>query len=279
MLEANIAAYYAGSDGAAELIRNTLAEGARIRAFTELTPYRPAEYPDHNVMNEPVWQVSGLLVPLTHGYLILKEEYPHQKELLSDVKRWGNRLFEVTRETRVSYGGKAKGTDLRAQSASGWAHWGGAVDNRAALASAKKNYIGAVRSIGRGGVDRIFKHQGRLRMRYVNMTVGAALAAGYALRRAGMKDIYTLAPKRGTIVQGAAWLWDQLVQGQHSDLLRIRSQGASSVAWIELFIREFPNHPSAAKMRAWRSTAVAPLKWNGAGGPTTCLYRRIPRAS
>ena len=273
----NIEAYYAGHAAAAVLIRETLEEGARIGAFTELTPYRPPEYPDNNVMNEPVFQVSNFLVPLTHGYLILKEEYSHQKELLSDVKRWGNRLFEITRKTRVSYGGKAKGTDLRAHTASGWAHWGGAVNNRAALASAKKNYIGAVRSIGRGGVDRIWKHQGRLRIRYVDMTVGAALAAGYALRRAGMKDVYTLAPKRGTIVQGAAWLWDQLVQGQHSNLLRTRDPGTRSVAWIEYFIREFPRHPSAGKMRSWRSKTSVPLYANMTGGPTTCLYRRIPR--
>ena len=134
-------------------------------------------------------------------------------------------------------------------------------------------------AFGRGGKDRIWKHKGKRRIYYANMTTAAALAAAYALDRAGVDDAYTMAPKRGTIVEGAEWVWEELIEGKHSDLLRTRHPGSRSVAWIELFIREFPDHPSAAKMRAWRARAASPLSGNMGGGPTTCLYRRTPAAS
>lgn len=275
----NIADYYAGSAGSAELIRDTLAEGARIGAFTKLAPYSPPEYKGYNPMNEPVFQVANFMVPLAHAYLILKKEFPGDKDLHSAVKGWGDRLFEVTKNARDDFKGRAKGVDRRALIAAGWAHWGGAANNRNALAQAERYYKRAMRAFGRGGKDRIWKHQGKRRIYYVNMTVAAALSAAYALVRAGVGDAYTLAPKRGTVVDGAEWLWEELVKGRHSDLLRTRHPGSRSVAWIELFIREFPNHPSAAKMRAWRSRAAGPLSGNMGGGPTTCLYRRTPRAS
>ena len=268
-----------GFEGSARLIRDTLAEGARIGAFTEVAPYSPAEYKGYNPMNEPVFQVANFMVPLAHAYLILKEEYPQDTELLSSVKGWGDRLFEITKNARDDFKGRAKGVDRRALIADGWAHWGGAANNRNALAQAERYYKRAMRTFGRGGKDRIWKHQGKRRIYYVNMTVAAALSAAYALDRAGVSDAYKMAPKRGTIVEAADWLWEELVKGRHSDLLRTRSGGSRSVAWIELFIHEFPNHPSAAKMRAWRSKAAGPLSGNMGGGPTTCLYRRTPRAS
>ena len=282
----NIADYYAGSAGSAELIRYTLAEGARIGAFTKLAPYSPPDdiednvsYKGYNPMNEPVFQVANFMVPLAHAYLILKKEFPRDKDLHSSVKGWGDRVFEVTKNARDDFKGRAKGVDRRALIAAGWAHWGGAANNRDAIAEAKRYYKHAMRAIGRGGKDRIWRYKGKLRTYYVNMTVGAALSAAYALHRAGVDDAYTMAPKRGTIVEGAEWLWEELVKGRHSDLLRTRHPGSRSVAWIELFIREFPDHPSAAKMRAWRSKAAGPLSGNMGGGPTTCLYRRTPRAS
>lgn len=275
----NVANYYRGSKRAAGQIRDTLAEGAQIGAFTELAPYSPPEYKGYNPMNEPVFQVANFMVPLAHAYLILKAEYPQDPELLSSVKGWGDRLFEVTKNARDDFKGRAKGVDRRALIASGWAHWGGAADNRDALAEAKRYYRRAMHAFGRGGKDRIWKHKGERRIYYANMTTAAALAAAYALHRAGVEDAYTMAPKRGTIVEGAKWLWKELVEGRHSDLLRARSGGSRSVAWIELFIREFPDHLSAAKMRAWRARATRPLSGNMGGGPTTCLYRRTPSAS
>ena len=281
-LFANIAGYYlgdSGSTGSAELIRDTLAEGARIGAFTKLAPYSPPEFKGYNPMNEPVFQVANFMVPLAHAYLILKAEYPQDTELLSSVKGWGDRLFEVTNNARDDFKGRAKGVDRRALIAAGWAHWGGAAGNRDAVAQAKRYYKRALHTFGRGGKDRIWKYKGKSRINYVNMTVAAGLAAAYALHRAGVDDAYKMAPKRGSIVEGAEWVWEELVEGKHSDLLRTRHPGGRSVAWIELFIREFPNHPSATKMRAWRSKAAGPLSGNMGGGPTTCLYRRTPPAS
>ena len=275
----NIAGYYAGSAGSAELIRDTLAEGARIGAFTKLAPYSPAEYKGYNPMNEPVFQVANFMVPLAHAYLILKKEFPHDKKLHSAVKRSGDLLFEVTKNARDDFKGPSKGADRRALIAAGWAHWGGAARNRNALTQAERYYKRAMYAFGRGGKDRVWKHQGKRRIYYVNMTVAAALSAAWALDRAGVGDAFATAPKRGTIVEGAEWLWEELVKGRHSDLLRTRHTGSRSVAWIELFIRKLPNHSSAAKMRAWRSKAAGPLSGNMGGGPTTCVYRRTPRAS
>ncbi len=272
----NIAAYYAGTGGSTALIRDTLAEGARIGAFTELAPYSPKEYRDYNTMNEPVFQVANFMVSLAHAYLILKEEYPRDINLLSAVEGWGDRLFQVTHQARDDFVGRAKGVDRRVLIAAGWAHWGGATNNRDALARAEHYYKRAMRTFGRGGKDRIWEHKGKRRIYYMNMTTAAALTTAYALHRAGVNDVYTMAPSGGTVVEGAAWLWDRLVEGRYSNLLRPRSQGSRSAAWVELFIREFPDHPSAEGMRAWRSKATGSLSGNMGGGPTTCLYRRIP---
>ena len=278
-LFANIANYYHGRKGAAEQIREALARGAHIGAFTEMAPYAPPEFKGYNPMNEPTFQVANFMVPLAHAYLIVKEEYAQDTELLASVKAWGDRLFEVTKTSRDDFKGRAKGIDRRALIAAGWAHWGGAADNPDAVAQAKRYYKHAMRSIGRGGKDRIWKYKGKHRANYVNMTVAAALTAAYALHRAGVDDAYTMAPKGGTIVEGAEWIWEELIEGAHADLLRARHSGGRSVAWIELYIREFPDHPSAAKMRAWRSRAASPLSGNMAGGPTTCLYREVPGVS
>ena len=186
----NVASYYRGSRGPAERLRKTLAEGARIGAFTELAPYSPKEFKGYNPMNEPVFQVANFMVPLAHGYLILKAEYPQDTELLSSVKGWGDRLFEVTKNARDDFKGRAKGVDRRALIAAGWAHWGGAADNRDALGEAKRYYQRAMHAFGRGGKDRIWKYKGKRRIDYANMTTAAALAAAYALRRAGVDDAY-----------------------------------------------------------------------------------------
>ena len=49
--------------------------------------------------------------------------------------------------------------------------------------------------------------------------MAAASAAAYALDRAGIDDAYTIAPKRGTIVEGAEWIWNELVESGDPDLL------------------------------------------------------------
>ena len=41
------------------------------------------------------------------------------------------------------------------------------------------------------------------------MTTAAALAAAYALDRAGVDDAYTMAPKRVNDCEGAEWVWEE----------------------------------------------------------------------
>ena len=57
-------------------------------------------------MNEPAFQVANFMVPLAHAYLILRKEYPGEQELIADVKRWGDELFEVTRRANDDFIGQ-----------------------------------------------------------------------------------------------------------------------------------------------------------------------------
>ena len=274
----NIAAYYGDYFLAAEAIRDALAEGVKIRAFTELVPRASHAVSSHNTMNAPVFEVASFLVPLAHAYLILKEEYPDEGWLLSSVKRWGDELYRVTRDGGTIYDGEAEGLARRASVAAGWAHWGNAADNRDALASAKRYYKYSLHAFGPGGIDRFWRRSGKRAISDANALVSAALVAAYALRRSGEEDVYSIAPRGGTVVAGAARLWNQLHSGSPlTETLRSRSLGRRQVegAWIELFVREFPTYPGTLQMRSWISRAGRALYGDLAGGPTTCLYRRV----
>lgn len=274
--------WYAGHPSASEVLRDTLANGARIGAFTKILPYSPPEYPGYNPMNEPVYQVGNFMLALAHGYAVLEEDYPDDTELLAAVRRWGDRLFEITSNSSDSFGGRAKGVDRRTLIAQGWAHWGNLTDNQKALDAAYRYYIHAVNSIGRGGRDRVWRyvHPDRV-LYYTNMTYGSAMVTAYALYRSGASDVYEIAPGGGTLVEGAAFHWESFLEERPSNLTLTRTSGSRSPAWTELFVREFPNHPAAAKMESW----LAKLSWipkfafTSGGGPSTCLYRRIPAHS
>ncbi len=267
--------WYAGHPSAAGYLRDTLEEGARIGAFTKILPYSPPEYPGYNPMNEPIYQVGNFMLALAHGYAILKEEYPRDTELLAAVRRWGDRLFELTSNASDTFGGRAKGVDRRVLIGQGWAHWGNATGNRKVLTAAYRYYIRALDSIGSGGKDRIWRYVFPSRVPYyMNMTYGAATATAYALSRSGAGDVYELAPGGGTLVEGTAFLWNLLLEKQPSELMNARSHGTRSVAWTELFAREFPDHPAAGKMDAWLAGKWTP-RYGYNGGPTTCLFRRI----
>ena len=154
-LFALVEAYYSGNRRVAEIIRDKLAEGARIDGFTEIEPYAPREFPGYNKMNEPVYQVGNFMVPLAHAYLVLKHEFPEETALLADVRRWGNKLFRLTSNANDDFAGSYRGMDRRAHIAQGWASWGNVTGNRAALDSAYRYYIHAMASVGQGGVDAI----------------------------------------------------------------------------------------------------------------------------
>ena len=283
-----VESYYTGRRRAAEDIRDTLEEGARKSAFSVLVPYLPPEheFADYNPMNEPVFQVANFMVPLAHAYIILKAEYPEDEALLATVKRWGDRLFEVTSNTGDDFVGEAKGVDRRVQVAAGWASWGNAASNQAALAEAYRYYMHALASIGPGGADQFWIRQPHLsslgeivefvgeRLHLSTGTIGPALVTAHALHRSGAEDVYTVAPGGGTLVEGAAWLWNHLQDQQPENLLQSRHGGSEGVGWIELFLHEFPDHPLAGEIESWTDSR-RPFYLNMGGGPTTCLYRRV----
>ena len=278
-LFANVEAYYAGKSDAAREIRNALVKGSRIDAFTILVPYRPRGLIGYNVMNEPAFQVANFMVPLAHAYLILRKEYPGEQELIADVKRWGDELFEVTRRANDDFIGQWRGIDRRAHIAAGWASWGNAANNRTALEYAYRYYLRALTGTGKGGADLVWidvPRTGGTRLSHVNATLQSALVAAHALHRSGVGDVYTVAPAGGTLVEGIAWFWDAYDSERPLNLGHERHTGSKGVGWVELFLHEFPEHPSAAEMEAWLDNK-RPLYVNMGGGPTTCLYRRVPQ--
>lgn len=269
--------WYAGHPSASEYLRDTLEEGAGIGAFTKILPYSPAEYPGYNPMNEPIFQVGNFLLALAHGYAVLKEEYPGDTELLASVRRWGDRLFELTSNAGDTFGGRSKGVDRRVLIAQGWAHWGNLTGNRKALEEAYRYYVHAVGSIGSGGKDRIWRYVFPSRLLYyTNLTYGPAMVTAYALSRSGAADVYEVAPGGGTLAEGASFYWNSFLDERPSNLMEVRTSGSRSPAWTELFVREFPDHPAARKMDSWLAEKWSPrFAYTSGGGPSTCLYRRI----
>ena len=273
----NVESWYGGNERTSELLRESLSKGARIKAFTKIRPYNPSEYTNYNPMNEPVYQVSNFLLALAHGYAILKEEYSEDTELLTAVRQWGDELFRLTSTGSDDFIGRVGGVDRRFQIAQGWAHWGNITGNREALDRAYQYYVHGMQAFGRGGNSRIWqRYEPKKVLYYTNMTVSAALPAAYALFRSGAEDVYELKPGGGTIVEGASWLWERLSEEYPFDLMRARHSGSRAVAWTEIFVSEFPNHPAARKMDYWLEEQMVPrYAYTGGGGPSTCLYRKI----
>ena len=148
-----VESWYGGHPPVSEVLRDALADGARIGAFTKTLPYSPPEIPGYNPMNEPIYQVGNFMLALAHGYAVLKEDYPEDTELLAAVRRWGDRLFEITSNFSDKFGGRAGGVDRRTLM-QGWAHWGNLTGNRKALDAACRCYAHTVDSIGQDGIAR-----------------------------------------------------------------------------------------------------------------------------
>ena len=268
--------WYTGHPRASEYIRDALEEGAKIGAFTKIKPYSPAEYPGYNPMNEPIFQIGNFLLALAHSYAVLKADYPEDTELLAAVRQWGDRLFELSSNASDTFGGRARGVDRRFLIGQGWAHWGNITGNREALAAAYRYFIRGMSVVGRGGKDRIWRYVFPSRLLYyANMTYGAAVTTAYALSRSGAADVYRVSPGGGTLVEGMAWLTKSMFEARLPDLMRRRHSGSRGVGWMEIFVREFPDSPTAKDMDAWLAANPGPYYVNMGGGPTTCLYRRI----
>ena len=270
--------YYYGDEYAAPDLRKALSQAVKIDAFTDVKPYHPKELPrSYNGFNEPYFQIAVFLTPLAHAYLILKAEYPEDKELHKGVKQWGDKLYSITVNKKNDFKGKTKGIDRRALHAMGYAHWGNATGNPKVLKTAYDYYKKALRCVGKGGRDRIWRHWAKKKdhVYYPNMTYQATLAAGFALQRSGYEDVYEMAPKKGTIIDGIEWLWDSVFDKNQFQLMKIQGSGSRTVAWAELFTLEFPDRPYADKMHNWLESKQTPVYGAFAGGPVSCLYRVI----
>lgn len=275
-----IEAWYAGHPRAGEYVRDALRAGVDIAAFTVIRPYSPPELQNYNPMNEPIFQVGNFMLALAHAYAVLEAEHPGDTELLAAVRQWGDRLFRLTSNADDTFGHRARGVDRRFLIAQGWAHWGNITGNREALDAAYRYFMLGMKVVGREGRDRIWRHvfPGR-HLNYANMTYGAAMTTAYALSRSGAEDVYEVAPGGGTLVEGMAWLTKAMLDARPADLLRLRHNGGRGVAWMEIFVREFPDSPAARHTDAWLAANPGPYFLNMTGGPTTCLYRRLPPQS
>lgn len=269
--------YFSDDEFAAADIRDALEEAVRINAFSDVKPYRPKEYPNYNKFNEPYFQLAVFLTPLAHAYLVMKAEYPNDIQFLESLRLWGDSLYKITVNGKNDFKGKVKGIDRRALHAMGYAHWGNATENPEVLKTAYKYYKKALRCVGKKGKDRVWRHWAKKKdhVYYPNMTYQATLAAAFALHRSGYDDVYVMAPKKGTIVDGMVWLWDAVFDRNQFQLKKLRGSGSRTIAWAEIFVHEFPEHPHAEKMRTWIAQKNRPVYGAFAGGPVSCLYRQI----
>ena len=228
-------------------------------------------------MNEPFFQVANFLMPLSHAYLVLKAEYPDDTALIEDVRRRGDRLFELTSSSRDAFYHRYEDSDRRAHIAQGWASWGNVAENRSAIEHAYRYYRRAMVGAGEGGVDLAWvdvPRTGGTRLSFVNATLQSALAAAYVLHRSGAGDVYTVSPGGGTLPEGLTWLWNMVETTIPVEITASRHDGSKSVAWIDLFVHEFPDDPISDNMRTWIEGKGA-MHVNMGGGPTSCLYRAV----
>ncbi len=89
----------------------------------------------------------------------------------------------------------------------------------------------------------------------------------------GVDDVFEEAPKGGNIKEGMAWLIKRAKETGNK--IYAKSYGyAISMAYIELFMKLFPEHPVAVgelAMRKYRSVYTVHV----GGGPATCFLRDL----
>ena len=71
------------------------------------------------------------------------------------------------------------------------------------------------------------------------------------------------------------WLWDSVFDKDQFQLMLIQGSGSRTVAWAEIYMREFPDRNYTNKMRSWIESKKTPVYGAYAGGPVSCLYRAI----
>jgi hypothetical protein len=278
-LYALIAFYLYGMEGAAAMIYEGLLEGARTDAYSVITPDASADW-DWK-WDEPTYYASMILWPLGYAYVLLVDEYGEDDPGVKEIKAWGDRLYvssESKKVTWISGSGFLKGPDRAGLKAAAYSIWGNATGNEEALKKGYWYFRHAMKTVGRGGKDIYWGKDAQIRkmkktLKMVGMTTGPALYAAYALSLSGVDDVFEEAPKGGNIKEGMAWLINRAFETKNR--IYAKTYGyAISMAYIELFMKLFPEHPVAVREHAIRKYKTTYTVHVG-GGPATCFLRDL----
>ena len=274
-----LAGYLFGTEHATEVIYEGLLEGARTDAYSIIKPDASADWSWK--WDEPTYYASMILWPLGYAYVLLVDEYGEDDPGVKEIKAWGDRLYASSESKPVKWiggGGFLKGPDRAGLKAAAYSIWGNATGNEEALKKGYRYFRHAMKTVGKGGRDIYWGKDAEIRkmkktLKMVGMTTGPALYAAYALSLSGVDGIFEEAPKGGNIKEGMAWLIKRAKETGNK--IYAKSYGyAISMAYIELFMKLFPEHPVAVgelAMRKYRSVYTVHV----GGGPATCFLRDL----
>ncbi len=274
-----LAGYLFGTEHATEVIYEGLLEGARTDAYSIIKPDASADWSWK--WDEPTYYASMILWPLGYAYVLLVEEYGEDDPGVKEIKAWGDRLYASSESKPVKWiggGGFLKGPDRAGLKAAAYSIWGNATGNEEALKKGYRYFRHAMKTVGKGGRDIYWGKDAEIRkmkktLKMVGMTTGPALYAAYALSLSGVDGVFEEAPKGGNIKEGMAWLIKRAKETGNK--IYAKSYGyAISMAYIELFMKLFPEHPVAVgeqAVRKYRSVYTVHV----GGGPATCFLRDL----
>ena len=274
-----LAAYLYGTESATEMIYEGLLEGARTDAYSAITADASAD--SSWKWDEPTYYASMILWPLGYAYVLLVDEYGEDDPGVKEIKAWGDRLYVSSESKKVKWiggGGFLKGPDRAALKAAAYSIWGNATGNEEALRQGYWYFQHAMKTVGKDGKDIYWGKDAEIRkmektLKMVGMTTGPALYAAYALSLSGVDGIFEEAPKGGNIKEAIAWLIKRAKETGNK--LYVKRFGyATSMGYIELFMKLFPEHPVAVGEQVMRKDRTLYTVHIG-GGPATCFYRDI----
>ena len=277
-----LAAYLYGTESATEMIYEGLLEGARTDAYSVITADASAD--SSWKWDEPTYYASMILWPLGYAYVLLVDEYGEDDPGVKEIKAWGDRLYVSSESKKVKWiggGGFLKGPDRAALKAAAYSIWGNATGNEEALRRGYWYLQHAMKTVGKDGKDIYWGKDAEVRkmkktLKMVGMTTGPALYAAYALSLSGVDGIFEEAPKGGNIKEAIAWLIKRAKETKNK-LYTKRFGYATSMAYIELFMKLFPEHPVAVGEQAMRKDRTLYTVHIG-GGAATCFYRELKSA-
>ncbi len=274
-----LAGYLFGTEHATEVIYEGLLEGARTDAYSIIKPDASADWSWK--WDEPTYYASMILWPLGYAYVLLVDEYGEDDPGVKEIKAWGDRLYASSESKPVKWISEAarlKGPDRAGLKAAAYSIWGNATGNEEALKKGYRYFRHAMKTVGKGGKDIYWKNDSGIRkmkktLKMVGMTTGPALYAAYALSLSGVDGVFEESPRGGNIKEAIAWLIKRTKETKNK--IYAKTYGyALSMAYIELFMKLFPEHPVAVgeqAVRKYRSVYTVHV----GGGPATCFLRDL----